>query len=135
MTASAQPGCVQKGSSCTPRLAFTSTGPRGRSANIPKNLEILLCLPLPASCLLGSITEKASGNTRVACDRFSISPQVGKRGVHQIYTGSYLVLMLSLRQMFQSIYQVLLPPAGWVLTHFKWSGTSGSYQSVACRIY
>ena len=59
VTASAGPGYAWEGQSCTPRLAFTSTGPWGRSANVPRHPEIHLYLSLCASCLVDSVTERA----------------------------------------------------------------------------
>ena len=58
-----------------------------------------LCLPTPARCLFGSVTESASVGTWVAWGRFSVSHQVGMSGVHQIYTGSNLVSLLDPRPL------------------------------------
>ena len=63
VAASAGPRYVQEGPCCAPRLAFTSTGPGGRTAEVPRNPEIGLCLPPSDSCLLESVTARTSGNT------------------------------------------------------------------------
>lgn len=57
-----------EGSSCEPRLASDNTDPRGRSAEDPRNHKICLCLLLLIGCLLGSVTEIASGGTQVTCN-------------------------------------------------------------------
>ena len=55
--------CVGRNKLCT-NASFTSSGPRDRAAKVPRHSdEILLYLPLPTGCLLGSLTERASGST------------------------------------------------------------------------
>ena len=68
---SALPECVQGGSGCAPRLAFTCTKLGGRSANVSRNPEVCLFLPLVDSRLLVLGTKRASGGTQVACNWFS----------------------------------------------------------------
>ena len=84
-------GCTQDEPSCSEELDFISTGSRDVSANVPSHHRVHLCLSLPAGYLLGSVTEKDSGGTRVTWGRFSVSHQVGVSGVHQTDTGSNLV--------------------------------------------
>ena len=43
-----------------------------------------LHLPLPVSCLVGSVTERDSGGTRVALSRFSVNHHRGVSSVHHI---------------------------------------------------
>ena len=56
MAAFEEPGCVWKGPSCAPRLAFTSSGLSGRSAKVPRHPEITSAyLHLPAAYLAQSL--------------------------------------------------------------------------------
>ena len=57
MAASASLGCTYEGPSCAVRPAFTSTGPRIRSAAISRDCRICLCLPLLASPVSVLVTE------------------------------------------------------------------------------
>lgn len=63
---SAVPGYSCEGTSYTLRWALTRDRPMERSAKVPNHLKNHLHLPPPASYLLGSGTERASGNTGVA---------------------------------------------------------------------
>ena len=58
VAASTGPGYMLEGPSCTLRLAFTSNGPSGRSAKVPRHPEICLRLPLPGGCLRGLAIER-----------------------------------------------------------------------------
>ena len=62
VAASVGPGSVREGK-FTPRLAFTSTKPHEQVSKRSKTPQHLL---LPAGCLLGSVTERASGGMWVA---------------------------------------------------------------------
>ena len=44
---------------------------------VPRHSEIHLCLPPPAGCLLGLVTIRVCGGTRVAWGRFTVSHRVG----------------------------------------------------------
>lgn len=68
----------------------------GQVSKYLSNPESSLCSSLPISCLLGSVTEKASGVTIVARCRFSVSHQVGASGVQYINAGSNSVPVLGL---------------------------------------
>ena len=72
-------------------------GLESSSAKVPRCLKICLSFPLPVSCLLGSVTEKASGDTQVARGSFSVNHQVGMSGVLQIDISSNLMPVLGLR--------------------------------------
>lgn len=50
----------------------------------------------PASCLLGSVSERVFGGTLVERGKFSRSDQSVVRGVHQAHVGSDLVPVISL---------------------------------------
>ena len=69
-------GWMWKRPSCTPRPAFTRFRPRGRLAKTSRHPEILLHFLLPAGCLIGSVTQRASGSTQVAWGGFSVNHQV-----------------------------------------------------------
>ena len=62
VAASVGPGSMWEGK-FTPRLAFTSTKPQEQVSRRSKTPQHLL---LPAGCLLGSVTERASGGMWVA---------------------------------------------------------------------
>ena len=70
-----------------------------RSANVPRQPEICLHLPLPSGCLLGSVTERASGGMWVVLGTFSEIHQVGVSNVHQNDTNSNLLSVLCLRPL------------------------------------
>lgn len=111
VAASAVPGCVQEGSSCTPRLAFTSTGPMVVSKSI-KGPKIHLYFPWPAGSLIGSVTKRASGYTQFARGKFTVSPQLGVSGVHQTDTDLISLPVLGVRPLSRClrVYQIYLPP-------------------------
>lgn len=48
------------------------------------HIEIHFYLPLPVSCLLGSVIDRAFGCTKIASGRFSVSQQVGTSDLQQI---------------------------------------------------
>ena len=85
-------------------------GQVSKSANPPPlfSASAFLYLSPLASCLIGSVTERAPGGPEVSWDRFSVSHQVGMCSFHQIYTGSNLVPVLGLRalQKRPKVYQV-----------------------------
>ncbi|KAF6099758.1 hypothetical protein HJG60_011496 [Phyllostomus discolor] len=55
--------CAWEGPNWAPRLVLTSLEPWKKGPGYP---IVLFFLPLPSSCLLGSVTEKASGCTPIA---------------------------------------------------------------------
>ena len=71
VAASAEPMCAWEEQSCEPRPASTCTKQvqqRNRSAKGPRHWD----LSLPTGCQFGFVTEKASGNARVAWSRLSV---------------------------------------------------------------
>lgn len=57
----------------------------------PKLSRDRLHLPLPAGCLLGSVTERTSWGIGVVWERCSVNHQVGESDIHQTDTHSDLV--------------------------------------------
>lgn len=92
------------------RLASLSTEFGGRLAIGPRHHDIHLYLSPPACCLLVSVTEGASGSTRVAWYKFPWTHQVGMSCVYQTDTGSNLVTVLGLKPLskWPRVYQVYL---------------------------
>ena len=73
MSASAGPGCMWKGQSCTPRPVFTSTRPGVES----QSLKSIQRSPLPAGCLLDLVLERSSSCT----PQQGLNSTVGVRGI------------------------------------------------------
>lgn len=114
VAASARLGCTCEGLSCATKLAFTSTGHEGISANIPRHPWIHHCQPLLAGCLLGSVTESASGRFR----RMGLVDLLWRRGAVQA-SGKEVVVVPTPESSWPSHFpaasekmsgRVLIPP-------------------------
>ena len=105
---------------------------------VSKSLMLLQAPLLPASaCWLpvGSVTERAPGNTQAVWDRFSGSHQVEEGGIRQSDTGSNLVPVPGLRPLSQ---WPRVPTSSCHLLGARsplwWGGVSGSRQGEASRL-
>ena len=99
---SAGPGCVWEGLRYTARLTFICSKLGSRSPKGPMHPEIHLHLLSPAGCLLGLVTGRASGGTRVVSGRFSVSHHVVESSVQKNDADSKSVPVLGLRLLSTS---------------------------------
>ena len=90
--------CVWEGPHCAPRLALLAQVPEAGQ----QKFQACWDLPLPARCLLDSVTEIASVGTQVVWGRFIVSHQVGVSGIQDLISKSVdLVVNSDLMSCFE----------------------------------